>query len=62
MSTEELIREIISKMCPLHGKHANVEIHEEGQINISACCAEFHEQMEKIIAIGLQKPLDVAIS
>jgi hypothetical protein len=49
MNTEDIIREILSKMCPLHGKHANVEIKKDWQLNISACCREFHEQMENII-------------
>lgn len=55
MSTEEIIREVVSKVCPFHGKHANVQIHEAGKINISACCAEFHELMENIIFGGVQK-------
>lgn len=49
MITEELIREIVSKVCPSHGKHPVVEIHESGQMNISACCDEFHQQIENII-------------
>jgi hypothetical protein len=49
MNTEEAIREILSKMCPLHGKHANVEIKKDNQLSVSACCHEFREQMENII-------------
>lgn len=49
MNTEDIIREILSKMCSLHGKHANVEINKDNQLSISACCPEFQEQMENII-------------
>jgi hypothetical protein len=49
MSTEEIIREIISKMCPFHGLHPFVDIHEHGPINVSACCEEFHEYIRNII-------------
>ena len=49
MITEELIKEIVSKMCPFHGRHPTVEIYESGQMNISACCEKFHDQIEKII-------------
>ena len=48
-NAEDLIREILSKMCPLHGTHANIEIKQEWEITISACCEEFHELLEKII-------------
>lgn len=56
MSTEDLIREILSKMCPFHGKHPTVEIHEVGQMNISACCEEFRKQIGDIVNGGLPKP------
>ena len=49
MNTEDTIREILSKMCSLHGKHANVEINKDSQLSISACCREFREQLESII-------------
>ena len=45
-------------MCPFHGKHPTVEIHEAGQMNISACCEEFREQIENIVNGKLQKPLN----
>ena len=61
MSTEELIREIISKICPFHGKHPTVDIYDAGKINISACCKEFLEQMENIVKRELQKPFDGAL-
>jgi hypothetical protein len=48
-SVEDLIREILSKMCPSHGLHANIEIKQEWEITISACCEEFHELLGKII-------------
>jgi hypothetical protein len=60
MSTEDLIREIISKICSFHGKHPTVEIHEGSQMNISACCEEFREQMRNIVNGKLQKPFDDA--
>ena len=49
MNTENIIREILSKTCSLHGKHPNVEINKDWQLSISACCQEFHDQMENII-------------
>jgi hypothetical protein len=49
MGTEDLIREILSKICPFHGKHPTVEIHEAGKMNILACCEEFHEFIQNII-------------
>ena len=49
MNTENIMREILSKMCSLHGKHPNIEITEDWKLTISACCNEFHEQMENII-------------
>ena len=49
MNTEDIIREILSKMCSPHGKHANVEINKDWQLSVSACCSEFREQMENII-------------
>ena len=58
MSTEELIREIVSKKCPFQGKLPTVEIREPGQMNISACCEEFREQMGNIMDGELQKPFD----
>ncbi|MEP6951366.1 MAG: hypothetical protein ABI863_18900 [Ginsengibacter sp.] len=62
MNTEDLIREIISKMCPFHGKHPIVEIHEVGEMNVSACCDEFLEQIGKIINVQLQNPFDSALA
>ena len=58
MSTEELIREIVSKMCPFHGKHPTVNIHEAGQMNISTCWEEFHKLVENIIPGRLQNSFD----
>ena len=49
MNTENIMREILSKMCSLHGKHPNIEIGKDLKLKISACCHEFHEQMESII-------------
>ena len=49
LNTEDIIREILSKMCSLHGKHPNVEINKHLQLSVSACCEEFREQMENII-------------
>jgi hypothetical protein len=49
MNTEDTIREILSKMCSLHGKHANIEINKDNQVSVTACCQEFQEQMENII-------------
>jgi hypothetical protein len=49
MYTEDLIREIVSKMCPCHGKHPTVEIHQTFQVSISACCEEFNDFIQKIM-------------
>jgi len=54
MNTENLIREIISKVCPFHGKHPTVDIHETGKLDINACCDEFLEQIGHIVNIELQ--------
>lgn len=48
MTTEELIREMISKMCPFHGKKAIIVSHASGQIDISACCKEFQIFLETL--------------
>ena len=61
MNTEDVIREILSKICSLHGKHPGIEIEKDWQLNISACCPEFHEQMENI-ARDLQKKGDEILS
>ena len=55
MSTEEVIREIVSKMCPFHGKHPTVEIHELGQLDIFACCDAFREQCVSIENLKMAK-------
>jgi len=60
MSTEEVIREVVSKSCPFHGKHATVKVLGTGQVSISACCAEFHRQMANIVTGGLQDPMAVS--
>jgi hypothetical protein len=45
-------------VCPFHGKHAIVDIHETDQIDITACCQEFHELLENIISGNLEKPIE----
>jgi hypothetical protein len=60
MSTEELIREIISKKCPFHGKHPTVEIHEAGEMDISTCCEEFREHIGTIVNSASQNTYDAA--
>lgn len=57
MSIEEVIREIVSKVCPFHGKHATVKVRDTGHIIIAACCDEFHSQMENIVTRGVKNPL-----
>ena len=49
MSTEKIIKEIISKKCPFHGKGPIVGISEAGQIEISTCCMEFQQFLENIV-------------
>ena len=49
MNTEQLIKEVISKACPFHGKRPIVGIHESGQIELSTCCKEFRKFLENII-------------
>lgn len=58
MSTEELIREIISKICPFHGKHPTIELQETGQVNISACCEAFREQCLTIVNLNRAKAVN----
>jgi len=48
-NSEDLIREILSKMCSLHGTHANIAIKRGWELTVSACCEEFHELLRKII-------------
>ena len=49
MSIEELVREIVSKICPFHGMHPKVTIPECGPVHVSACCEEFHQFIEAYI-------------
>lgn len=58
MTSEELIREIVSKICPFHGKKANVNINEGGEIEITACCKEFQGFLETLIKNKIQKGID----
>jgi hypothetical protein len=58
MSTEELIREILSKICSFHGKHPTVEIQAAGQLKISACCEEFRKQIGNIVNTENAKSFD----
>ena len=48
MDTEELMREILSKMCPYHGRHPNITLDKEWKLTVSACCNEFKEMIEAI--------------
>lgn len=48
-SKEELIKEILSKLCPFHGLRANIEFDANWEITVSTCCGEFHELISKII-------------
>lgn len=48
MDTEDLMREILSKMCPYHGKHPNITFDRNWKLTVSACCNEFKEMMETI--------------
>jgi hypothetical protein len=59
MNTESLIREIISKICPFHGKHPTVEIHQTGKLDITACCDEFLHQIEHIVNVEVQNDLKI---
>jgi hypothetical protein len=58
MASEELTREIVSKICPFHGKRASVNMHEAGEIEISACCKEFHAFLETLSKNKFQKGSD----
>ena len=46
--SEDFIREVLTKVCPLHGKHANVHIDENWRINITACCNELNQLLKTI--------------
>ena len=59
MTTEELIRETVSKICPFHGKKAAVKIQGTGQIEISACCKEFRKFLEAHIKHKFQKGVSI---
>ena len=48
MDTEGLMREILSKICPYHGRHPNISLDKEWKLTVSACCIEFKEMMEAI--------------
>ena len=48
MDTEGLMREILSKICPYHGRHPNISLDKEWKLRVSACCIEFKEMMEVI--------------
>jgi hypothetical protein len=56
MDTEDLMREILSKMCPYHGKHPNIELDSNWKLTVSACCNEFKEMMETIKSHFENKP------
>jgi hypothetical protein len=43
--TEDLIREILSKVCPYHGYHAGLYLDKDWNITISAFCHEFEQMM-----------------
>ena len=48
VDTEDIIREILSKMCPFHGKHPDIEIDTNWKLKVSACCPEFKGMMESL--------------
>ena len=48
MDTEDLMREILSKLCPYHGKHPNILLDKDWKLTVSACCIEFKDMMEAI--------------
>jgi len=58
MTTEELIKEILNKACPIHGKHPTVELNEVGEVNIKVCCKQFHEQIKNRILKHPHKTFD----
>ena len=62
MNTEDIVREIINKICPYHATHPTVQIPEIGQMDISACCEEFLTQIENIVNVEIQSPFDTAAS
>lgn len=47
--TEELKKEIEKMLCPWHMKHPTFEVSVKGELKITACCDEFHEQIIKKI-------------
>jgi hypothetical protein len=48
-NAEDLIREILSKICPMHGTQGNIEIKQNGEITVSACCEDSHSLIKNII-------------
>jgi hypothetical protein len=55
-TAEDLVREILGKMCPYHGLRANVEMSKKELLTVSACCEEFHALIKKIIYDFEQRP------
>lgn len=47
--TEQLIQEILSKVCPIHGSHANIQIKEGWEINTITCCEDFDKLIDHIV-------------
>lgn len=47
MDTENLMREILSKMCSSHGKRPNITFDRNWKLNVSASFDEFKEMMAK---------------
>jgi len=58
MSNEELVREIVSKLCPFHGTRATVNMHVTGEIEISACCKEFQIFLGTLIKNKFQQGIN----
>ncbi len=47
--TEQLIQEILSKACPLHGLHANIKISNGWDITTVSCCEDLNKLTGYII-------------
>lgn len=56
MNTEDLMREILSKTCPYHGRHPNITLDKNWKLTVFACCDEFKEMMEMIKSNFENKP------
>jgi hypothetical protein len=62
MTKEELIREIVSKICPFHGKKPIINMREGTEFEISTCCNEFKGFLVNMIENKLETGIENGIA